>query len=757
MSPLPNPTAAKLEVVSSGYGAVFVVGVTGHIDLCPGDEAEIRGRVREFLLGLKSGRKRKGLGARLMEYLLEPEGVRWGHGEEVAEAGPLDARAGLRLGLVVTPVVVMSSLAPGADTLVAEVALELGMRVVAPLPFDAAIYAECSSFQEKPKLREGMTEEEAATERARAAAGTEEHRATLRRLLGDEGVQSFTVRLDGEVCYSEEQLCDVQRADLGDQKRRHRRYTAAGMYVAAYCDVLLALWNGDETGAAEHLGTAGTVRMKRRGFPPDILPPTADLRWVDCGMVVHVPVQRVRDAAAPQEKVMRILLPVDAKRPVVKTDWVRQGSGGEPHDEAAAWNTAPAPLSTMHRMAENLERLNTDWRAEEERLRNDPKSGYKDGWGGAERRETTEMLGPDAPLADALEGMARARRRFSTMSRARQGAERRQLKCLFLLVPGAAAVEHVYSHCLAEWWGLLVLGLGMVLGGWWWYVRTKKSKRVEMGQDYRALSEALRVQIYWAAAGMGNSVAANYLVRQRSELDYQRSVVMAWAMPYETAPRAFAGLPEAQQKNMLCRVHDGWVRGQLRYFVPSVTEMKHRGHRLHRWSFDLASAGLVLAVLILVIHVFMQGAFYHSHEQHLLLLLMSLLLLAGASLLAYKEKILLSEVTYQFSTMIALYHSLNLRMREWMGEDCYPVGDALALRKNKKQWRGEENLRKQEEKRRRAWSEEPSATRKEALPVADLVERMHDVLFIAGKEAMDEHAEWLILHRARPLELPMAG
>lgn len=741
-------------IIPEGYGAVFVVGVTGHIDLRPEDEGRIKGEVRQFLLGLKSKveRKQRSICGRVMDWLLEPVGGAR-HAEAAAGAEPLDARVGMRLGLAVTPVAVMSSLAPGADTLVAEVALELGMRVVAPLPFDAAIYEQCSSFVEKPVLQEGMSAEEEAAERARAAARTVEHRATLRRLLGHARVQAITVRMDGEVCFSEEHLRDVQREDLADRDRRHLRYTAAGMYVAAYCDVLLALWNGDEAGAAENLGTAGTVRMKRRGFPDKILPPTADLRWVDCGMVVHLPVQRARDAEAPPEKVMRILLPVDAKRPVVKTDWVPQGSGGGHHDEAAAWNTAPAPLSTMHRMAENLERLNTDWRAEEERLQKDSKSKFKDGWSERERKEITEMLGPEAPLAEALQRMARARRRFSNMSTARQRAERRQLKWLFLLIPGAAAVEHVYSHHRPDWWGLLVVGLAMVLGGWWWYVLTKKSKRVEMGLDYRALSEALRVQIYWAAAGMGNSVAANYLVRQRSELDYQRSVVMAWAMPYENAPRAFVRLSSTQQRNMLCRVHDGWVRGQLRYFVPNVIEMKHRGHLLHRWSFGLASAGLFMAAVILGIHMVMQEAFYHSHGQHLLLLAMSLLLLSGASLLAYKEKILLSEETYQFSTMISLYHSLNLRMREWIGEDCYPVGDALVLRDDRK----EINLRIQEAKRRAAWTVDPSATRHVALAVPDLVRNMHEVLFIAGKEAMDEHAEWLILHRARPLELPMAG
>lgn len=364
--------------------------------------------------------------------------------------------------------------------------------------------------------------------------------------------------------------------------------------------------------------------------------------------------------------------------------------------------------------------------------------------------------------------MAAARRRFSNLSGARQQAGEWQLVWLFWLVPGAAAVEHFYSHWLVECWGLLALALTMVLGGWFWYARTKRSKREEMGLDYRALAEALRVQIYWAAAGMGNSVAANYLMRQRSELDYIRSVVMAWAMPYENGPRAFAALSDPEKKDMLCRVHDGWVRGQIRYFVPRVVEMRGTGHRLHRWSFTLALAGVLLAAGILVMHAAQGEPFAHAHGRHRLVLVMSLLLLSGASLLAYKEKCLLSEETYQFSTMIALYHSLNLRMREWFGFGCHPVGDFLSDRKRPRKmatlWKQqvtprarECQLRKYETARSAAWDADASAKRWKPLSIPELVARMHDVLFIAGKEAMDEHAEWLILHRARPLELPMAG
>src|SRR5712691_5323480 len=45
-----------------------------------------------------------------------------------------------------TPLVLLSSLAQGADQLCAAVALEKGLQVIAPLPFPAAVYRQSSSF-----------------------------------------------------------------------------------------------------------------------------------------------------------------------------------------------------------------------------------------------------------------------------------------------------------------------------------------------------------------------------------------------------------------------------------------------------------------------------------------------------------------------------------------------------------------------------------------------------------------------------------
>lgn len=50
--------------------------------------------------------------------------------------------------------------------------------------------------------------------------------------------------------------------------------------------------------------------------------------------------------------------------------------------------------------------------------------------------------------------------------------------------------------------------------------------------------------------------------------------------------------------------------------------------------------------------------------------------------------------------------------------------------------------------------EKPSTTG----PAADrILFEIHDILHQLGCEALDENAEWLIQHRARPLEMLMAG
>jgi len=122
-----------------------------------------------------------------------------------AEVGRVFQRLETQFG---PPIVVLSSLAEGADRLVAEIAVQRGHRLVAPLPLPVAAY-----------------EQDFADDTSRA-----EFCGLLAR-----AERSFVVA----------SLADEDAAARQDLEAAYRR---AGVLVARECHLLLALWDGLDTG-----------------------------------------------------------------------------------------------------------------------------------------------------------------------------------------------------------------------------------------------------------------------------------------------------------------------------------------------------------------------------------------------------------------------------------------------------------------------------------------------------------------------------
>jgi hypothetical protein len=97
-------------------------------------------------------------------------------------------------------------------------------------------------------------------------------------------------------------------------------------------------------------------------------------------------------------------------------------------------------------------------------------------------------------------------------------------------------------------------------------------------------------------------------------------------------------------------------------------------------------------------------------------------LLAGALMLAWQERRFYSEEYRNYCSMRILYVAAKRRL------------DSIL-----------EELESPENNRNQDWTRQR------------LVAEAQDVLYQVGCEALNENAEWLILHRARPLEPFMAG
>lgn len=164
----------------------LVVGVVSHRNLVPAQVEGIRARVRDVL-----GRLRR-----------EFPGL---------------------------PLTVVSALAAGGDQLVADEALALGARLIAPLPFPREVYA--GDFAD-PRQR-----------------------ACFERLC------DRAVVLEPEAVAEE-----VLDGSTGDLRTRDWHYVQTGIYIASHCHLLLALWDGKASPLPG--GTAQMVAYYLSGTPP---------------------------------------------------------------------------------------------------------------------------------------------------------------------------------------------------------------------------------------------------------------------------------------------------------------------------------------------------------------------------------------------------------------------------------------------------------------------------------------------------------
>jgi hypothetical protein len=127
------------------------------------------------------------------------------------------------------PLVVVSALAEGGDQLVAEEALAVGARLIAPLPLARAQYAQ--DFTD-------------------AAA-----RARFNALCDAAPVLELPQLTDGAV-----------HAPVPTGYERDRHYAQAGVYVSDHCHILLAIWDGKPSALLG--GTAQIVRYRLSGEKP---------------------------------------------------------------------------------------------------------------------------------------------------------------------------------------------------------------------------------------------------------------------------------------------------------------------------------------------------------------------------------------------------------------------------------------------------------------------------------------------------------
>jgi hypothetical protein len=238
---------------------------------------------------------------------------------------------------------------------------------------------------------------------------------------------------------------------------------------------------------------------------------------------------------------------------------------------------------------------------------------------------------------------------------------------------------------------LLLFLVGLAVNG---FGRRREWQRKYL--DYRGLAEGLRVQLYWRVAGVEtppNSSLGYDSFLQKQDVD------LSWIRHAMRASGLFRGATRASDANALAWVVGNWIGrgdgdGQLAYYREGTRD-RERAYRLTSLLGGVAlSGGLLGAVALLV-----GGGGMPAALQQQLVLAMGLLPLLAGIREAYSYKKADKELIKQFRFMARLFGSCRERL---------------------------DHARDDAETRR--------------------------LLHALGRACLEEHAEWILLHRERPLD-----
>jgi hypothetical protein len=656
------------------YRLPLVIGATGHRDLRDQDIPKLKEKVAEAIKRLKS------------DYLKS------------------DAE---------TPVIVLSSLAEGADRLIAEVAMDHGAQLIAPLPMPADEYRH--DFEPPRRIKPNAAEEF----------------DRLKKLAVVKPVMRY--------------VPGVSDANIGEDSNRALQYREVGIFIVRHCHVLIALWNGNEDETAVG-GTAEVVSFKRDGIPLDVTGSArASLDAPEIGPVIHIVTPRDRPGSRVTRvetcpwgkdvvklyrggpgwqrwrKVMKFFASLLTRKPAEVDLPLCPRTRGQ----LEAWETFAAQTDltcrfnseAAHPADASAHTLNMEKSLNY--LFDDPEEIPEKKLPAAPAKECAMKLVPHWCMLYQI---------ADTLALQRQSQFQWDWRILFGLGFGAIASFEVLTHLAFDkhWlsW-LLAAYAALFVGVFAWFLFARWQLHQERFLDYRALAEALRVAVFWKLVGIGwppaggstpqaqstvdlssgDSVADAYPIRQPRELDWVKACLRT--LELLDAERSPAAVGHNIETDGHAWARNFWVHGQLAFFRRRGPRHEHDANKLLSWSFVfvIVSAGLAGA-LCLADYGLLGESFEWGHvarRHRAAIFLIGLLPGFAAVMAGYSERLAREAQARQYDRMRALFARAH---------DLLQSGRVVSFRQ---------------------------------------IQALYGEL---GAEAMKETAEWVAIYRQRPLRPP---
>ena len=477
----------------------FVIGVTGHIDLASPEVIEVS----------------------LRDLFSE-----WG--KEMPD----------------TPLLLLSSLAEGADQLVVKTAVKvLGERVkwATVLPCKPDIYL--NDFQTPEAQQEFL-----------ALLNTSVH--TLQAI-----------------------------PDTEEPLDREEGFCRAGKMIVAYSNMLVSIWDGlkatNQAGVLLRGGTGYVVQTALHGALDDESTSLDPVRTIPVLQVV------AKRKTTKGSEWMDGVSDEKRKQPQIFCHLPASGSEGVNnavvacHREKTKWLYKALNTNRNHfgQVFQNIQSFN--------RTILSVAPNYS-----AETARSIDYLGLSS-LENLPQSLKRDMNRFGicdVLANKKQDTYKHALHLMFAVSLLTGIMVQIYAGIRMSHLFLSLYLFGMLLA-YLLYVFFKSRHLDRIYHDYRAIAEALRVHIYWHVAGIKDSVAAYFLRKQRGELEWLRIALQNWQ--FLDFSENVTAVGTVQQ------VQDTWIAGQLAYYAKACKTCLHYSKQMSRAALAFYMLSLLLAAIFL--------------------------------------------------------------------------------------------------------------------------------------------------------------
>ncbi len=547
------------------------------------------------------------------------------------------------------PKLILSALAPGADHIAVWAALRAndelsrshpdvrGFRIVAPLPLERETYEQDfgKSFQDYLEPFRALISPKGDTICAEAWWSDS----------SDDNVVGSASDLE---VFSLPLLCGVQKDEVErdpttgvSETFRSLHYEQSGLWIADRCQVLISI--ADPLAEGDLIGGAHRTRAaKRDGRLPDggVTRQGMTLDALIDQLEARVPTDRPIDPDVPSldpvgMRFRRLSKVLQQAKPLALVDegivldlWHKDGRAiwsGEGREKAAkifTWiNRYDAEVERCPKKLIDAGRIKSDdWLRSGQPISQDDKTWLQDdaaiGRLAAVRLADIEKANAESPppplngddvFGERLVRMRRVLADVQPRVQARYNLAARLLAGLFVVsVVAFALYAKLYAKTGTEATVALSVYVLMIAIA---SLIVAAADHVELGDRrwaYRAIVEALRVQLAWRMGGISEGVDRHYARGSESLQGQVRTVIRSINATAEIAAIAATGKVDAASRQMLEQpesVERNWFIDQMIYFRKRHALRERETHRRKEAVVAIFTAAIGLAIVLLAAHV----------------------------------------------------------------------------------------------------------------------------------------------------------